>query len=85
MEVEVVYLVKLERVDQVYPHQPVFFNFNRVMHVVEGYGVYSIEVILSIKICVKTIHYHDHFICRRPWRLGIDDIHAVQTMCYMLF
>src|SRR5687768_388716 len=56
-----------------------------MMHIVVRNTVDSIEIVLGVEVSIITIHYHYHFISRRPWRFRIHDIDTIQTMGYVFF
>src|SRR3712207_390152 len=77
---EVVYLVKFQHVNKVYSDELAFFYLYRMMHIVVRNSIHCIEVIFSIKVRIKAVHYHDHFVSCRPRGLGIDYVYTIQTM-----
>ena len=55
-----------------------------VVLVVERDRVGRVKVVLAVKVGVEPVEDHDHLVGRRPAARGVDDVHAVQAVRYVL-
>ena len=77
MQVEAVNLIEFKHVYKIDPDEFALLDLDRMVHVVKWNAVHCIKVIICVKVRIKAVHYHDHFIRGRPWCLGVHNIDSV--------
>jgi hypothetical protein len=78
VKVEIVHQVELGHVREINAHLFADFDRNRMLGVVIGVAIDSVEIVFHVEVHVQPVHHHDHLGGRRARRRRIDDERAIE-------